>query len=73
MIAVRIGVWHEDATVLELSTRDGRALLQRAPFVMPHLVLNLIHEVFDLVLVKHLVVERHLTKYLDGIPVRWHQ
>ena len=73
MIAVRIGVWHEDDTVLELSARDGRGLLQSAPFVVPHFVLNLIHEVFDLVLVKHLVVERHLTKDLDGIPVRWLQ
>ena len=40
---------------------------------MSHLVLNLVHELVELVLFEDIIVERDLSKNLHRVSVRWHQ
>ena len=40
---------------------------------MSHLVLDLVHELVELVLFEDIIVERNLSKNLHRVSVRWHQ
>ena len=47
--------------------------MRRTPFVMSHLVLDLVHELVELVVFEDIIIERNLSKSLHGVSVRWHQ